>query len=296
VSNERLQAAITDAGLDPDGLADQIGVDAKTIERWTSGRTPHRRNRIRVARILAVTPHDLWPDEEPGPGESSQPTPAELPANGDGLVPIYLGDDDPRVPDRQELIATAHERIDVLGLTLGVPLAGRNLTPQITERAAAGRRVRVLLAAPDSIHLLTFEAERRPDTRITDAPGLAWETERTIGFLQPLLQSANGEVRTHLAVPSYAVLRVDDQMLVSLHLHPIASGPEPILHLNREDHPALFDRYAEQFDWIWAGADPPLKPDVERYPNPEEHPDRYRSLDPQRQAPRYGAFGSQPPS
>src|SRR5579875_2955631 len=73
VSNERLKAAITHAGLDADSLAAQIGVDAKTIERWVSGRGPHRRNRLRLARALATTPDQLWPDHDPAP------TPAEPP-------------------------------------------------------------------------------------------------------------------------------------------------------------------------------------------------------------------------
>lgn len=38
--NEHLKTALTQAGLTVEEFADIIGVDAKTAERWISGRTP----------------------------------------------------------------------------------------------------------------------------------------------------------------------------------------------------------------------------------------------------------------
>jgi len=40
MSNERLRAAVLSSGLGIDGVADGLGVDRKTIERWIAGRVP----------------------------------------------------------------------------------------------------------------------------------------------------------------------------------------------------------------------------------------------------------------
>lgn len=43
MTNERLRATITDAGLSLQEFGEQVGVDPKTVERWiTKDRTPHR--------------------------------------------------------------------------------------------------------------------------------------------------------------------------------------------------------------------------------------------------------------
>ena len=47
MANERLRQAILSSGLSIDDLADQVGTDVKTVERWiTQGRVPHPRNRV----------------------------------------------------------------------------------------------------------------------------------------------------------------------------------------------------------------------------------------------------------
>ena len=63
MKNERLRAALLQAGLTPTQLADVVGVDAKTIERWISGgRIPYRRHRYLAAQRLKVDEAYLWPD------------------------------------------------------------------------------------------------------------------------------------------------------------------------------------------------------------------------------------------
>ena len=49
--NERLRRAISDAGLRLDDVAEEVGIDVKTAERWiTKGRVPHPGNRASDAR------------------------------------------------------------------------------------------------------------------------------------------------------------------------------------------------------------------------------------------------------
>ena len=44
-------------------IADLLGCDPKTIQRWmTRGRTPHRGTATRAAKLLGVPPGWLWPE------------------------------------------------------------------------------------------------------------------------------------------------------------------------------------------------------------------------------------------
>ena len=62
MANERLRTALLQRGLTPAELADTVGVDPKTIERWIGGRIPYRRHRYQVAAQLGVDETYLWPD------------------------------------------------------------------------------------------------------------------------------------------------------------------------------------------------------------------------------------------
>jgi hypothetical protein len=61
MANERLRTALLQGGVTPADLADTVGVDPKTIERWIGGRIPYRRHRHQVATCLGVSETYLWP-------------------------------------------------------------------------------------------------------------------------------------------------------------------------------------------------------------------------------------------
>src|SRR3954447_25247595 len=61
--NDRLRTTLHAAGLTEGELAEQLGVDPKTVQRWiTQGRTPHRTTATRVAKLLDVPLTWLWQD------------------------------------------------------------------------------------------------------------------------------------------------------------------------------------------------------------------------------------------
>jgi transcriptional regulator with XRE-family HTH domain len=62
MSNERLRAAVVSSGLGIDGVANRLGVDRKTIERWIAGRVPYRRHQYALAAVLSLDVAYLWPD------------------------------------------------------------------------------------------------------------------------------------------------------------------------------------------------------------------------------------------
>ncbi|MFG1890815.1 Scr1 family TA system antitoxin-like transcriptional regulator [Micromonospora sp. NPDC049051] len=61
--NQALRVAIADSGQTVESLAEQVGVDPKTVARWvTPGRVPHPRHRVAAAVALGREVEDLWPD------------------------------------------------------------------------------------------------------------------------------------------------------------------------------------------------------------------------------------------
>ncbi|MFG1917476.1 Scr1 family TA system antitoxin-like transcriptional regulator [Micromonospora sp. NPDC048898] len=61
--NHLLIAAMSEAGETAESLAEQVGVDPKTVQRWVSpGRTPRPRQRAEASEILGRSVEDLWPD------------------------------------------------------------------------------------------------------------------------------------------------------------------------------------------------------------------------------------------
>ncbi|GIJ75729.1 hypothetical protein SAMN05443287_103643 [Micromonospora phaseoli] len=61
--NQALRAAMADTGKTVERLAEQVGVDPKTVGRWiTPGRVPHPRHRAAAAAALGREVGDIWPD------------------------------------------------------------------------------------------------------------------------------------------------------------------------------------------------------------------------------------------
>jgi hypothetical protein len=106
-TNERLRGSLATAQVRTGDVAERIGVDPKTVERWISkGRLPHRAHRVAVARILGADEAYLWPEVLTSQVARSASV-AEL---------LELHPSRAAVPHAvwQQLIASTHEALDVL--------------------------------------------------------------------------------------------------------------------------------------------------------------------------------------
>jgi lambda repressor-like predicted transcriptional regulator len=304
VSAELVKAAMNAAGVDVDMLADRIQVDVRTVRRWVNGSIPYARHQNRIARTLGTTARELWPEAHPDPAdvdpeaaggdEASGGARDSLAAFGSGdVVAVYHGCDDPHLPDARDLLTGAQTRIDLLDVTLADVITGRDIVARIAEKAAAGCEIRILISDPDSAHLMTVALEVHPELLISHRPGLSWAVQRTIGCLQPLLGLEHVDVRTYVAERVNSILRVDDEMLVTVALWGTPVDIQPVLHLRRFDRNGVFDRFAYQYDLIWSHAVTSLTADPETYPDPEEHPGRYQPGDPAQNTSRPAGFTRQ---
>ena len=170
MSNDRLKAALTDAGLDPAQLAELVEVDEKSIGRWLAGATtPYPRHRARVARALGREPHELWPDTDPPTPAPDEPPADDKNAAGGELLAIHPSGD-PLPGLWSELLQTATERVDLLDDTLAHIITGRDTITELVRLADAGCEVRVLVSDRESIHLTISELERNPTATPNWAP------------------------------------------------------------------------------------------------------------------------------
>lgn len=270
MANERLRSAITDAGLEPDRLADLLEVDVKTVYRWISGRTPYTRHRMRLARALERSEAELWPE-----------TVAKAPSQdaGQEIAAAFARANDLGAPDWRELLKSAGERVDLLGFSLIDVLSTAGTIEALQAKAAAGCPVTVLIASPDSLWVQSVARQLGQDEEdYVGRSELSRDIELARGHLEPLIGKSGVEVRVHYAERLHRILRFDDQMLVTLHLWGAASEQAPLLYLKRSIEGGLFDQFAGQLQTVLEDVSEPLEADPVLYPDPAQNPGRYRPV------------------
>lgn len=245
MTNERLRAAITDAGLSLQDFGEKVGVDPKTVERWIgTDRTPHRTHRMSAAHILGKSDVFLWPATGSDPRTRSA-TRAEF-------VDLYPSRGALPVSTWEEFIDNSREAIDLLAF------AGSFLhdsVPEFAERIAAratnGVRIRLLYGDPESSAVALRGEEEGIGELMAARCRLTWN------YLTPLLQGVAGiEARMHGSTLYASLFRFDDQLLVNPHALGAPAGHSPIMHVNRIPGGRLFAHYMESFERTWQTAKP----------------------------------------
>lgn len=269
MANERLRAALRDAGIDSDRLAELIGVDVKTVGRWLTGPGgPTPRHRAAVARALGRSELELWPENRDRAADDLRRE----------ILGVWGGVDDVRASDWRVLLRQASGQIDLLGHRLDQILGAQGVPDLLSEKASAGCRVRVLLPAPDSLWLA--EAARSSGNADEDYIGrteLHRQVELAIGYLQPLLEQPGINAHVSHAELSMSILRFDQDMLLTLALAGAKPGQQPLFHLQRKSEAGMFDRLAAHQDALHRTGSP-IDPDPELFPDPRQIPARYQPM------------------
>jgi hypothetical protein len=244
VPNDRLRHAVLRGGLTPTLLAQKLGVDPKTAERWiTQDRRPYPRYRHAIAALVREDEAYLWPDvasrdRADRVGQSE-------------VVKVY-----PRraaVPNElwQRLISNAARRIGVLVYAgLFLPEQQPQLVGQIKSKARNGARVEILLGDPDSPEV----AQRGAEEGIGEA--MAGKVRNVLSFYRRLRDTEGVEVRFHRTTLYNSIYRFDDEMLVNMHIYGAPAAHTPVAHLRRLTDGDLFNTYVESFERVWETAVP----------------------------------------
>lgn len=236
MANERLRAAIFASRFDLDGIAHELGVDRKTVERWIAGRMPYKKHRYDLAALLNADPGYIWPAESAE--ASSDLALAEVVA----IYPVRS-----TVPNQVwiDLFHQAEHEIDMLvyaGFWLSEDPAIRKV---LQRKADAGVKVRLLLGDPGCEAV----EQRGRDEGIGSA--VAAKIGNAIHNYRELRKHAEVDLRLHDTVLYNSIYRADDQMLVNNHLYGMPAHMTPLIHLRRVTGAELFANYADSFERVW---------------------------------------------
>jgi hypothetical protein len=213
--NERLRQALSEAGVDIDDVARATGASHRTVERWISpGRTPQRRYRIVIARLVKLDEADLWP-ELAAPASSTSTS---------EVVNVYSERD--RVPGElwKELLEGAEREVNLLGTALLYLFETSGFLDLLRDTRA---RVRIALADPHSVMV----AKRDDELHLEGA--LATRVLMSISHLRQFEGHTNFDVRVHTTALYCSLFHIDDEMLVTPHVYGRPGGHDtPVLHLS----------------------------------------------------------------
>ncbi len=241
--NERLRAALLERGFTPATLADEVGVDPKSVERWiTQSRIPYRKHRYQVAALLGTDEAFLWPD-----ALSRQQVAAAAESEVLAFYPHRWA-----VPHDtwRRLYDGAEREIGVLVYS-GLFLADdTGLVQLFARKARAGVRVRILLGDPDSPEV----AQHGIDIGLGES--MAARVRNALVLYEPLRALDGVEIRLHRTVLYNSIYRADDTLLVNAQVYGEPAQNAPVLHLRRVAGGDMVSTYLNSFDRVWAGATP----------------------------------------
>jgi hypothetical protein len=149
----------------------------------------------------------------------------------------------------------------------------------LATKAAAGTTIRILTAAPDSGWVSATAIQLQQDhPDYLARTDLQREIDLARGYLQPLIRHGEIEVYEFYAERVKTILRFDDEMLLTLHLWGTPGAQAPLMRLRRHHDDGLFDQFATHLEEILNHTSQPLEPDPDHYPDPRQHPDRYKPI------------------
>lgn len=240
--NERLRAAILDAGLTNEALAAQVELDPKSVHRWvTKGVVPRRTTARKAAEVLGVAVGLLWPELDLGTKQAAQLEVVGLyPHRADAPRHLWL-----------DLLANTESDLWLFAnASLFLPEQNPESIDLIRRKADSGVRVRILLGDPDSPEM----ALRGEEERLYEA--IPARIRMALTYYSPLVGVPGVEFMLHRTCLYNSIFRYDDQMLVNQHVYGTYGYNAPLLHLRRVQGGDFFDTYVRSFERVWEGAAP----------------------------------------
>ncbi len=237
MANERLRATLAKSGYTEAALAEELGLDPKSVQRWiTRDRTPRRSTAYRAAKLLNASASWLWPELDATREAASQ---AEMV----GFYPHRS-----QVPRQLwlDLIDSAKEQIGLLAYaSLFLPEENPETIALLNRKAREGVNIRLVLGDPDSP-----EAELRgQEERLYEA--IPARIRMAIAYYRPLLGIPGISFHLHRTTLYNSIFRFDDELLINQHVYGTYGYLAPILHVRKVEGGDLFDMYSTSFERVW---------------------------------------------
>ncbi|GAA2639232.1 XRE family transcriptional regulator [Actinomadura fulvescens] len=241
--NERLRVALAESGYTERALAEQLGLDPKSVQRWiTKGVVPRRTAAHRAARLLGMKVSYLWPDLDVASAtDSSRSEVVEFyPHRSDTPRRLWL-----------DLLAGATRELWLFAnASLFLPEENPESIRRIQEKAAEGVRVRILMGDPDSLEM----AQRGVEEGLFEA--IPARIRMALSYYSPLVGVPGVEFLLHRTCLYNSIFRYDDEMLINQHVYGTYGYMAPIMHLRRIEGADLFAMYVRSFERVWETASP----------------------------------------
>jgi hypothetical protein len=235
------------AGISADRLAEAVGVDPKSVWRWTNkGIIPRRVGlKARVADVLCVAESDLWPTPPKGgsPREDSEVT--------EEVIAVWAHRADSPKARWWAILTAAETSIDLLGYAMQfLPEDHSRLDRLLIDKASSGCRIRIALADPASPYVAERDDEEGLGGTFPD------RIRTTIDHFKPLFGVEGIDLRFHQTRMYNSVFRGDDEMFVTPHLYGLKGYRAPLLHIRRLAEDGMFDGFVAHFERVWAVSEP----------------------------------------
>jgi hypothetical protein len=235
-----LYDAVRQSGRSFEDLADEVGADPKTVERWiNTGRLPRPNSRQQLSRVLTVPESVLWPQAHGAAYGTSE------------LVGIYTTRAELSPATVASLLDAADQHIDVLAYAAlwlwdSVPM----FADRLALKLASGAHVRICLGDPDSDAV----ALRGQEEGVRD--GMAGRCRLAATYAQPVRSADADSVRRTGATLYNSIFRFDDQILVNGHVWGYPASEAPVFHYHRRGDRGIAATVMRSFDLVWDGAQP----------------------------------------
>ncbi len=240
MANERLRSTLTSAGHTYETLAEAVGVDPKTVERWVQvNRVPHPTHRKAAATALARDETFLWP--------SLVSNARAVAAKAAEVLQVYPSRGTVPADTWRALVEHTEEELDVL-VYAGVFLVDNDttMTELLRAKGRAGVRIRIALGDPDCAAVRQRGEEER-----AIGEGIASRVRLTKTYLADLVGEPGIEIRMHETTLYNSIYRGDSTMLVNMHVYGSAARTNPVMHLQRLEAGGIFDTYRQSFERVW---------------------------------------------
>lgn len=234
---------MAERGLTHHALAEELGVNVKTIERWVlTDLIPFPRNRHAVATRLGKEEGYLWPnaltrDRAAAVSESE-------------IVKVYPRRSDVPSDEWRQLLDAGDQEIGILvyaGLFLAEDAGIQRL---LRKKAKGGARIRILLGDPSDPTV----ANRGREEGIGDA--LAAKIRNAVAMYGDLATVDGVEFRLHRTVLYNSIYRADDRLFVNTHIYGLPAAHAPVWYLRKIPGGELANHYLESFERVWEDSTP----------------------------------------
>jgi transposase-like protein len=240
VRNERLADAIRHTGRTVEMIAEQLGVDPKTVHRWViDGRLPHSASRAKLSALLDVPSAMLWP---------------QAPSQVDGtreVTGVYTTRSQVSPATLASILSDATQHIDLLAFAaLWLWDSIRDFSEILERKISDGVEVRICLGDPYS------DAVRMRGNEEGLGDSLSGRCELAIKYASTLQRPDRPVVRLSGRTLYATMFRFDNDLLLNTHLWGNGAVDSPVLHLRRVDERGIFANAMRSFERVWNDAQP----------------------------------------